>query len=240
MLKHIGLMFAAVLAPMVVSPCKAATMEEILSVNWNKQSLPELKRLIPDQKAAQQFVIEGRLKEPHTESDEIYRLDIDNDVLEYEFVDSKGDGGVQFVCLLDNGGRRRPTRLMVVENDHGQLKTAYLTGGEGGYGLGELRYILKDVKHDGKTEITTSDPLEPFARAEPNRLRTWSTSMLVKAVSWFNRITSSLTTTRTSRYPGVTRNSMTYCSTALHLALVQRNKNIIERASLPSKKKLRH
>jgi hypothetical protein len=164
MLKHIGLVFTTALTFMAVSQCKAATMEEILSVNWNKQSLPELKRLIPDQKAAQQFAIEVRLKEPHTERDNVYKLDIESDVVdEYEFVDLKGDGNVEFVCLLDNGGRMRPTRLMVVENDHGQLKTAYLTGGEGGYGLGELRYILKDVKHDGKTEITMSDPLEPFA-----------------------------------------------------------------------------
>jgi hypothetical protein len=169
MFRHTGLIFTMALAFMVISPCRGATKEEILRVNWNKQSLAELKRLIPDQKAAQQFAAEVRLKEPHTESDNIYKLDIESDVVdEYEFVDLKGDGSVQFVCLLDNGGRMRPTRLMIVENDHGLPKTEYLTGGEGGYGLGELRYILKDVKHDGKTEITTSDPLEPFAGgAEP-------------------------------------------------------------------------
>lgn len=169
MFKHTGLIFTTTLAFMMVCPCRGATKEEILRVNWNKQSLPELKRLIPDQKAAQQFAVEVRLKEPHTERDNIYKLDVESDVVdEYEFVDLKGDGNLEFVCLLDNGGRMRPTRLMVVENDNGQLKTAYLTGGEGGLGLGELRYILKDVKHDGKTEITTSDPLEPSAGgAEP-------------------------------------------------------------------------
>jgi hypothetical protein len=72
MLKHIGLVFTTALTLMVVSKSKAATMEEILRVNWNKQSLPGLKRLIPDQKAARQFAIDVRLKEPHTESEDIY------------------------------------------------------------------------------------------------------------------------------------------------------------------------
>jgi hypothetical protein len=83
-------------------------------------------------------------------------------VVEYEFLDLKGDGSVQLVCLLDFTDRMRPTKLMAVENDHGHLKTAYLTGGEGGYGLGELQYIIKDLKHDGRNEITLSDTLEPF------------------------------------------------------------------------------
>ena len=108
MRKNIILAFMVALAFMVVSQCRAATLEEILRVNWNKQSVPELKRLIPDQKAAQQFAIEVRLKEPHTEPDNIYKLDIESDVVdEYEFVDLKGDGNVEFVCLLDNGGRMR-------------------------------------------------------------------------------------------------------------------------------------
>jgi len=164
MLKHIGLVFTMALTFMVASQCKAATMEEILRVNWNKQSLAELEKLLPDQKAAQQFATEVLLKEPHTERENIYKLDVDMEVVvDYEFVDLKGDGSVQFVCLLDITGRMRPTELMAVENDHGHLKTAYLTGGEGGYGLGELRYIIRDIKHDRKHEVTLSDPLEPFA-----------------------------------------------------------------------------
>jgi hypothetical protein len=162
MLKHTGLVLTTAVTFMVVSQCKAATMEEILKVNWNKQSLPELERLIPDQKVARQFAIDVRLKEPHTESDNIYKLDIDEDVVEFEFVDLKGDGSVQFVCLLGSTLRMRPTMLMAVENDHGHLKTAYLTGGEGGLGLGKLRYIIKDIKHDGRNEVSISDALEPF------------------------------------------------------------------------------
>ncbi len=170
MLKLIGLVFATVMTLMVASQSGAATLEEILRVNWNEQSLAELERLIPDKRVAQQFATEVLMKEPHTERDNIYKLDVDMEVVvEYEFVDLKADGSVQFVCLLDNGGRMRPTKLMVVENDHGQLKTAYLTGGEGGYGLGELRYIIKDLEHDGKHEVTLSDPLEPFVGgAVPN------------------------------------------------------------------------
>ncbi len=165
MLKHIGLVFTTALAFMVVSQCRAATMEETLRVNWNKQSLPELEKLIPDQKAARQFAIDVRLKEPHTESDNIYKLDIDEDVVEYEFVDLKGDGSVQFVCLLGSALRMRPTMLMAVENDHGHLKTAYLTGGEGGYGMGQLSGIIRDIKHDGRNEVLTAEALGPFGGA---------------------------------------------------------------------------
>jgi hypothetical protein len=163
MLKHMGLVFPMALTFMVAAQCEAATMEEILKLNWNQQSLAELEKLIPDQKAARQFAIDVRLKEPHTESDNIYKLDIDEDVVEYEFVDLKGDGSVQFVCLLGSALRMRPTKLMAVENDHGRLKTAYLTGGEGGLGLGELRYIIRDIKHNGRNELMLSDALEPFA-----------------------------------------------------------------------------
>jgi hypothetical protein len=147
---------------MVASSSKAATMDEILRVNWNKQSLAELEKLISDQKAARQFAFDVRLKEPHTENDDIYKLDIDEDVVEYEFVDLKGDGSVQFVCLLDSTGRMRPTILMAVENDHGHLKTAYLTGGEGGLGLGHLSGIIRNIKHNGRNEVVLSDALEPF------------------------------------------------------------------------------
>ena len=59
MLKHIGLVFTTALTFMVPSQCKASTMEEILRVNWNKQSIAELEKLIPDQKAAQQFATDG-------------------------------------------------------------------------------------------------------------------------------------------------------------------------------------
>ena len=165
MLKHIGLVFATALAFIVALQCKAATIEEILKVNWNKQSLAELKRLIPDQKVARQFAIDVRLKEPHTESDNIYKLDIDEDVVEYEFVDLRGDGSVQFVCLLGSALRMRPTMLMAVENDHGHLKTDYLTGGEGAYGMGELRGIVRDIKHDGRNEVLTEEALGPFGGA---------------------------------------------------------------------------
>jgi hypothetical protein len=157
-------MFTAMLAFMVVSECKAATMEEILRVNWSKQSLPELEKLIPDQKAAQQFATEVLLKEPHTESDNVYKSGVDMEVVvEYEFVDLKGDGSVQFVCLLDFTGRMRPTKLMAVENDYGHLKTAYLTGGEGGLGMGQLSGIIRDIRHDGRSEVVLSNALEPFA-----------------------------------------------------------------------------
>jgi len=163
MLKHLLLAITTALTFMVVSPCEGSTLEEILRVNWNKQSLAELERLLPDQKAAQQFATEVRMKEPHTEADNIWKLDIDMEVLvDFRFVDLKGDGSVQFVCLLDITGRMRPTLLMAVENDHGHLKTDYLTGGEGGLGLGELGYIIKDVKHDGRNEVSISDMLGPF------------------------------------------------------------------------------
>jgi len=165
MSKNIIVAFMIALALMAVSQCRAATLEEILKVNWNKQSLPELKKLIPDRKTARQFAFDVRMKEPHKEPDNIYRLDIDADVTEYEFVDLKGDGSVQFVCLLDITGRMRPTILMTVENDHGHPKTAYLTGGEGGYGMGELRYIIKDLKHDGRSEVLTAEALGQFGGA---------------------------------------------------------------------------
>src|ERR1700692_2673939 len=168
MLRHVGLLFAAVLILMVVSQCKAATVEEIERASWNKQSLAELERLLPDQKAVQQFAAEVRTAERHANRmDNAYYPP--EDVVDYKFGDLKGDGSVQLVWLLDYTGRMRPTLLMVVENDGGHLKTAYLTGGEGGYGLGELRYIIRDLKHDGKHEVTLSDPLEPFvAGAVPN------------------------------------------------------------------------
>jgi hypothetical protein len=59
---RIRLVFAIVLIFMVVSQCKATTMEEILRVNWNKQSLAEPEKPNPDQKAARQFAIDVRLK----------------------------------------------------------------------------------------------------------------------------------------------------------------------------------
>jgi hypothetical protein len=168
MLRHVGLLFAAMLTCMVVSQCKAATMEEIARVSWNKQSLAELERLLPDQKAVQQFATEVRTAERHANRmDNTYYPP--EDVADYKFVELKGDESVQLVCLLDYTGRMRPTLLMAVENDQGHLKTAYLTGGEGGYGLGELRFIIRDLKHDGKHEVTLSDPLEPFVGgAVPN------------------------------------------------------------------------
>jgi len=149
---------------MVPSQCKASTMEEILKTNWNKQSIAELEKLIPDQKAAQQFATAVLMAEPHKDPDNIHKLDVDGEVVvDYRLVDLKGDGSVQFVCLLDITGRMRPTILMAVENDHGHLKTAYLTGGEGGLGLGELSAIIRDLKHNGRNEITLSLALEPFA-----------------------------------------------------------------------------
>ncbi len=59
----------------------------------------------------------------------------------------------------------RPTLLMAVENDHGHLKAAFLTGGEGGLGMGELSRIVRDIKHNGRNEVMLSDALEPFAGA---------------------------------------------------------------------------
>ena len=166
MLRHIGLVFTTALTFMVVPRCKAATMDEILRVSWNKQSLAELEKLLPDQKAAQQFATAVLMAEPHTDPENIHKLGVDMEVVvDYRFVDLKGDGSVQFVCLLDTGGRMRPTLLMAVENDHGHLKTAYLTGGEGGYGMGELRGIIRDIKHDGKNEVLTAEALGPFGGA---------------------------------------------------------------------------
>jgi len=86
-------------------------------------------------------------------------------VVDYRFVDLKGDGSVQFVCLLDTNGRMRPTLLMAVENDHGHLKTDYLTGGEGGLGMSQLSGIIRDIKHNGRNEVMLSDALEPFGGA---------------------------------------------------------------------------
>jgi len=166
MLKHIGLVFITALTFMVVSRCKAATMDEILRVNWNKQSLAELQNIIPDQKAAQQFATAVLMAEPHTDPENIHKLDVDMEVLvEYEFVDLKGDGSEQFVCLLDITGRMRPTLLMAVENDRGHLKTAYLTGGEGAYGMGNLSGIIRDIKHNGRNEVLTVEALGPFGGA---------------------------------------------------------------------------
>ena len=117
MLRHIRLVFTTALALMVVSQTKAATVEEILRVNWNKQSLAELEKLLPDQKTAQQFATAVLMAEPHKDPDNIHKLDVDGEVVvDYRFVDLKGDGSVQFVRLLDITGRMRPTILM-------QLKT---------------------------------------------------------------------------------------------------------------------
>lgn len=165
MLKHIGLVFTTTLTLMAVSRSKAATMDEILRVTWNKQSLAELEKLLPDQKAAQQFATAVLMAVPHTDPDNIHKLDVEMEVVvEYEFVDLKGDGSVQFVCLLDTG-RMRPTTLMAVENDHGHLKTDYLNGGEGGLGMGQLSGIIRDIRHNGRNEVILSDALEPFAGA---------------------------------------------------------------------------
>ena len=158
MLKHIGITLTAVLTFMVVSQCEAATMEEIARVNWNKQSVAELERLLPDQKAVQRFATEVLMAEPNADKDDV-TMEV---VVDYKFVDLKGDGSVQFVCLLDSTGRMRPTILMAVENDHGHLKTAYLTGGEGGLGLGHLSGIIRNIKHNGRNEVVLSDALEPF------------------------------------------------------------------------------
>jgi hypothetical protein len=54
---------------------------------------------------------------------------------------------------------------MAVENDHGHLKTAYLTGREGGLGMGELSAIIRNIKRNGRNEVMLSDALEPFAGA---------------------------------------------------------------------------
>ena len=162
MLKHIGLVLTA-FALIALSQSKDASMDEILKVNWNKQSLAALEKLIPDQKAAQQFATAVLMAQPHTEPDNVYKLDVDTEVVvDYQFVDLKGDGSVQFVCLLDITGRRRPTILMAVENDHGRPKMADVTGGEGGLGLGYLSAILRDMRHDGKNEVVLSLALEPF------------------------------------------------------------------------------
>jgi hypothetical protein len=58
-LNRILLVFTLVPTLIVVSQCKAATMEEILRVDWNKQSLAEFERLLPDQKAARQFAFDS-------------------------------------------------------------------------------------------------------------------------------------------------------------------------------------
>jgi len=168
MLKHIGLVFTTALSLIAVSQSKDAFLDEILRVSWNQQSLPELEKLIPDQKAAQQFATAVLMAEPHTEPDSVYKLDVDMEVVaDYRFVDLKGDGSVQFVCLLDITGRRRPTILMAVENDHGHPKTADVTGGEGGLGLGYLSAILRDIRHNGRNEVVLSLALEPFAGIMP-------------------------------------------------------------------------
>jgi hypothetical protein len=110
-------MFTTALSLIVVSQTKAVTVEEILRVNWNKQSLAELEKLLPDQKTAQQFATAVLMAEPHKDPDNIHKLDVDGEVVvDYRFVDLKGDGSVQFVRLLDITGRMRPTILM-------QLKT---------------------------------------------------------------------------------------------------------------------
>jgi hypothetical protein len=165
MLKHIGLAFTMALTFMVASQCEATTMEEILRVNWHQQSLAELEKLLPDQKAAQQFATAVLMAEPHKDSDNIHKLVDGEVVVDYRLVDLKGDASVQFVCLLDITGRMRPTVLMAVENDHGHLKTAYLTGREGGLGMGELSAIIRNIKHNGRNEVMLSDALEPFAGA---------------------------------------------------------------------------
>jgi hypothetical protein len=167
MLKHIGLVFTTALTLVAVSPCNAATLEEILKVNWNQQSLAELKELIPDQKAAQQFATAVLMAEPHQDPDNIHKLDVDGEVVvDYRLVDLKGDGSVQFVCLLDITDRMRPTILMAVENDHGHLKTAYLT--VRGRRFGPRRtsiHHFRDIRHNRRNEVTLSDALEPFAGA---------------------------------------------------------------------------
>mgnify|MGYP001324601369 CR=1 FL=1 len=81
MLKHIGLMFTAALSLILVSQTKAATVDEILKINWDKQSLAELEKLFPDQKAAQQFATAVLMAEPHKDPDNIHKLDVDAEVV---------------------------------------------------------------------------------------------------------------------------------------------------------------
>ena len=100
-------------------------------MNWNQQSLAELEKLLPDQKAAQQFATAVLMAEPHKDPDNIHKLDVDGEVVvDYRFVDLKGDGSVQFVCLLDITGRMRPTLLMEVENQI-STGTEFITGEAG-------------------------------------------------------------------------------------------------------------
>jgi len=168
MLRQIALVFTTALSLIAVPQSNPSSRGETLSVDWNKQSLAELEKLIPDQKAAQQFATAVLMAQAHTEPDDIYKLGVDSEVVvDYRFVDLKGDGSVQFVCLLDITGRMRPTILMAVENDHGHLKTADVTGGEGGLGLGHLDAILRDIRHNGRNEVVISHALEPFAGIMP-------------------------------------------------------------------------
>jgi hypothetical protein len=163
MLKHMVLTVTAALVFMFVSQCEAATKGEIARINWNKQSIAELERLLPDLKAVQQFAGDLLVAEPDVDLED---LAINPpEVVDYELADLKGDGSVQLVCLLDYTGHKRPTQLMAIENNQGNFETAYLEGGEGGLGIGLIQEVLRDLKHDGRKEVLMSYALEPFQGA---------------------------------------------------------------------------
>ena len=163
MLKIVGVVFATGWALLAVSQSEAATKAEVSGVDWNKQSVTELYKLVPDLQAAQQFAVEVMAAEPDVDQEDL--TSNPPEVVDYEFADLKGDGSVQFVCLLDYTGRSRPTELMALENNLGHLITAYLQAGAGGLGIGPLREIIRSLRHDGKNEVLTGYALEPFESA---------------------------------------------------------------------------
>lgn len=158
MLKHIRVALATMLAILAVQS-RAHSIDEIRRASWNKRSMAELQKLLPDLKAVQDFV----------EQVLAAKLDVDKEhpsnntpqVVDYRLVDLRGDRDVELVCLLNFTGRTRPTELMVVENNQGHFATTVLQAGTPGLGIGDLRGIIRDLRHDGANEILIDDSLEP-------------------------------------------------------------------------------
>jgi hypothetical protein len=140
--------------------CQDISVDEATSLKWERKSIIDLERVLPDSKAVQVFIGEVLASDHHGgKNDPVGSPPV---VSGYKFVDLKGDGEMELVSLLDYTGRMRPTELMVIENRDGHLHTAHLYAGEGGLGIGEIQRVVRDIKHDGRSELLIPYALEPF------------------------------------------------------------------------------
>lgn len=136
---------------------EAATLQEMLRITWNEQSMATLKKLVPDRDTALAVVKEVIQLQPASDGDD---LDVDGaDVADYGFFDLNGDGNVQLVCALDYSGRGIVRGLVVINNRNGHVGIVAAPDDEGNYGMGKLENVIQDIKGDGRKEIILEEAL---------------------------------------------------------------------------------